>query len=431
VDLWQRHGASGRAAYEAEARSIAALFQTPTARNLVRIFQLQDRLKGMAGRGSEAAPVRRVHVVGAGVMGGDIAAWCALRGLEVTLQDRTAEQVAPAIARAAELFAKRTRGEAERAAATARLVADVAGDGVGKADLVLEAIFENREAKMALYARIEPLLAPGAVLATNTSSIALESLAAGLARPSRLVGLHFFNPVAQMPLVEVIHGEGTDDAAVRAALAFAKRIDKLPLPCRSAPGFLVNRVLMPYLQEAMLALEEGVPAEMIDAVATGFGMPMGPLELADTVGLDVCKRVGEIVAEGLGRAPPVHLARIEALVKAGNLGRKTGQGFYRWQDGKPAKAATTGDASIPADLEDRLVLALVNESMACLREGIVVDADLVDAGVVFGTGFAPFRGGPLCWARAQGVAPIRDRLERLALTRGARFRPDEGWSQFS
>jgi 3-hydroxyacyl-CoA dehydrogenase/enoyl-CoA hydratase/3-hydroxybutyryl-CoA epimerase len=243
--------------------------------------------------------------------------------------------------------------------------------------------------------------------------------------------LHFFNPVAQMPLVEVIHGEGTDDAAVRAALAFAKRIDKLPLPCRSAPGFLVNRVLMPYLQEAMLALEEGVPAEMIDAVATGFGMPMGPLELADTVGLDVCKRVGEIVAEGLGRAPPVHLARIEALVKAGNLGRKTGQGFYRWQDGKPAKAATTGDASIPADLEDRLVLALVNESMACLREGIVVDADLVDAGVVFGTGFAPFRGGPLCWARAQGVAPIRDRLERLALTRGARFRPDEGWSQFS
>jgi 3-hydroxyacyl-CoA dehydrogenase/enoyl-CoA hydratase/3-hydroxybutyryl-CoA epimerase len=428
IDLWRRFGARGAAAYEAEAQSISHLFLTLTARNLVRVFQLQDRLKALGSRDrtGEVTPVRRAHVVGAGVMGGDIAAWCALRGLTVTLQDRSAELVAPAMARAGELFEKRTRTPEERAKATERLIADVGGEGVANADLALEAIYENLEAKQQLYASLEPRQPPGALLATNTSSLRLEDLAQGLARPGSFVGLHFFNPVAQMPLVEVVHSPQTDPAALARALSFVRRIDKLPLPCRSAPGFVVNRVLMPYLQEAMVALEQGIPAEVIDTAALDFGMPMGPLELADVVGLDVCKKVGEIVAGSLERTPPVPLARIAALVAEGKLGRKTGEGFYAWRDGKPLRKPAT--AAPPADLTDRLILVLVNECVACLREGIVADADLIDAGCIFGAGFAPFLGGPLAWARAVGVDAIVSRLTALAASQGARFTPDAGWS---
>jgi 3-hydroxyacyl-CoA dehydrogenase/enoyl-CoA hydratase/3-hydroxybutyryl-CoA epimerase len=428
IDLWRRFGARGAAAYEAEAQSISHLFLTPTARNLVRVFQLQDRLKALGSRDrtGEVAPVRRVHVVGAGVMGGDIAAWCALRGLTVTLQDRSAELVAPAMARAGELFEKRTRNAEERAKATERLIADVGGEGVVNADLALEAIYENLEAKQQLYASLEPRQPPGALLATNTSSLRLEDLAQGLARPGSFVGLHFFNPVAQMPLVEVVHSSQTDPAALSRALSFVRRIDKLPLPCRSAPGFVVNRVLMPYLQEAMVALEQGIPAEVIDAAALDFGMPMGPLELADVVGLDVCKKVGEIVAGSLGRTPPVPLARIAALVAEGKLGRKKGEGFYVWRDGKPLRKPVT--TAPPADLTDRLILVLVNECVACLREGIVADADLIDAGCIFGAGFAPFLGGPLAWARSVGVDATVSRLTALATSQGPRFTPDAGWS---
>ncbi len=431
VSLWRRHGARGRVAYEAEARSIAALFLTPTSRNLVRVFQLQDRLKALGSRDRTGAtpPIRHVHVVGAGVMGGDIAAWCALRGFEVTLQDRSMEQITPAIERAAELFGKRTRGDAERRQAINRLVADVDGAGVARADLALEAIFEDLDAKQALYSRLEPAMPAGALLATNTSSIPLESLATKLQRPGEFIGLHFFNPVAQMPLVEVVHGEATSDAASARALALVRRIDKLPLPCRSAPGFLVNRVLMPYLQEAMTALEQGVPREVIDRAALDFGMPMGPLELADVVGLDVCMKVGEQVAAALHRVPPVPLATIAARVAARKLGRKTGEGFYVWKDGKPVKAPTA--AEVPADLTDRLILVLVNECVATLREHIVEDADLIDAGVIFGAGFAPFRGGPLAWARSEGLVDIRRRLEALRDAHGQRFAPDPGWTSLA
>ncbi|MET0292569.1 MAG: 3-hydroxyacyl-CoA dehydrogenase family protein, partial [Steroidobacteraceae bacterium] len=240
------------------------------------------------------------------------------------------------------------------------------------------------------------------------------------------IGLHFFNPVAQMPLVEVVHGTETAASASARALAFVRRIDKLPLPCRSAPGFLVNRLLMPYLQEAMVALEEGIPREIVDQAALDYGMPMGPLELADVVGLDVCKKVGEHVAEALHRTPPIPLATIATLVAAKKLGRKTGEGFYRWKDGKPQKIPS--GAAMPDDLADRLILVLVNECVACLREGIVEDADLIDAGVIFGAGFAPFRGGPIAWAREQGVGNVIARLEALRKAHGDRFAPDAGWS---
>lgn len=424
VDLWAAHGAVGAAAYEAEARSIARLFRTDTARNLVRVFLLRDRLKSQ-GAADPPLEIRRVHVVGAGVMGGDIAAWCVLRGFEVTLQDRELRYVEPALARARALFAKRFE-EPRRGEADARLQADVEGTGAARADVVIEAIFENLEAKRALYAALEPRMKPQALLATNTSSIMLEPLAADLANPRRLVGLHFFNPVAQMPLVEIVRSADTDPRALQAAIAFTHRLDKLPLVCRSAPGFVVNRVLMPYLHEAMIAAEEGVPLAVIDEAALQFGMPMGPVELADVVGLDVAKHVGEIIAAELQRAPP-DLTRLAAHVAAGKTGRKSGEGFYRWQDGKALKPAAPRSA-VPPDLQDRLVLALLNECVAVLRERIVDSADELDAAVIFGAGFAPFRGGPLHYARSRGIDALLARLEELAQRHGARFRPDPGWA---
>src|ERR1700719_1739411 len=261
IDLWSRYGAHGAQAFEAEARSIAHLFTTETSRNLVRVFLLQDRLKSAGGK--SAADIRHVHVVGAGVMGGDIAAWSALRGFTVTLQDRAIEYLQPALKRAQELFDKRVRDPGKNAAARARLRADVAGEGVPGADVVIEAIFENLEAKQQLYAQLEPRLKPGALLATNTSSLIPEPLAAKLARPERLVGLHFFNPVVQMPLIEIVRAANTDPRAVEIATGFARRIDKLPLECHSAPGFMVNRVLTPYMYEAMLCAQEGTPPELI------------------------------------------------------------------------------------------------------------------------------------------------------------------------
>jgi 3-hydroxyacyl-CoA dehydrogenase / enoyl-CoA hydratase / 3-hydroxybutyryl-CoA epimerase len=424
VDLWARYGARGPASFEAEARSIAELFGTATARNLIRVFMLQDRLKSSAGKSS--VPIKHVHVVGAGVMGGDIAAWSALRGFTVTLEDRSLDYVQPALERARALFEKRIRDPAKRAAAAARLRADVTGEGVAAADVVIEAIFEDLDTKLALYARLEPRMQPSAWLATNTSSLTLGPLAARLARPERLVGLHFFNPVAQMPLIEIVRAEVTDAGVAQAASAFARRLDKLPLPCRSSPGFMVNRVLMPYLHEAMFAAQEGVPLAVIDAAATDFGMPMGPMELADVVGLDVASHVGEIIAAELGRPAP-DLGELKARIAAQKLGKKTREGFYVWKDGKPVKPAARGDVA-PVDLVDRMILALVNECVACLRERVVEDADLVDAAVIFGTGFAPFRGGPLTYARSVGAATITQRLAALAQRYGSRFRPDAGWA---
>ncbi len=423
IDLWAEYGARGSVAYDAEAQSIARLFRTPTARNLVRVFMLQDRLKGL-GADSDRG-FTHVHVVGAGVMGGDIAAWCALNGMTVTLQDRAEEFIQPALKRAQELFVKRGRDPVRTAEISARLRADVAGDGVTRADVVIEAIFENLQAKQELYARLEPRMKPGALLATNTSSIMLEPLAATLADPGRLVGLHFFNPVAQMPWVEIISSQRTDSAATAGALAFARELDKLPLPCRSSPGFVVNRVLVPYLYEAMYAHQEGIPIETIDQAALDFGMPVGPVELADVVGLDVCRHVGEIVALALGRRAP-DLSRLEQLVSGKKLGRKTGEGFYAWVDGKARKARVT--VPPPGDLAERLVLALLNECAACLREGVVADEDLLDSAVIFGAGFAPFRGGPLHYARSRGIPSVVTGLRQLAARYGTRFTPDPHWA---
>jgi 3-hydroxyacyl-CoA dehydrogenase/enoyl-CoA hydratase/3-hydroxybutyryl-CoA epimerase len=425
VDLWQRYGATGMESYDAEARSIAELMCGSTSRNLVRVFLLQDRLKGLGGQSS--AEFRHVHVIGAGVMGGDIAAWAAFRGMTVTLQDRSEALIRPALARAKSFFDKRLKDPAAAAAAVARLRMDVNGDGVGDSDVVIEAIFENVDAKRALYAALEPKLKPTAILATNTSSIKIETLCEKLGDPSRLVGIHFFNPVAQLQLVEIVQGAGTDAQVVQNALKFTRKLDKLPLPCRSAPGFVVNRILTPYINEALFALESGIPAAVIDSVGKGFGMPMGPLELTDVVGLDVSLHVGRVLAEAFRRRVPDILVK---LVEQKKLGRKSGEGFYVWRDGQPVKSAPLPQFAVPADLEDRLILPMLNEAVACLREGVVQDADLVDAGVIFATGFAPFRGGPLHYAKARGIANISGRLAELAAQYGERFRPDPGWQEF-
>jgi len=420
VELWSRFGGSGAKAYEAESRSIGELMCSPVSRNLVRVFLLQDRLKGLGGKSQIA--FKHVHVIGAGVMGGDIAAWSAFRGMSVTLQDRSEELIRPALERARGYFEKRLKDPAAAGAALGRLRMDVAGEGVPDA----EAIFENIEAKRSLYAQIEPRMKPGAILATNTSSIKIETLCANLADPTRLVGIHFFNPVAQMQLVEIVRGSDTQSEVAQSAQSFTRKLDKLPLPCRSAPGFVVNRILMPYLNEAMFAFEEGISATVIDRAGKHFGMPMGPLELADVVGLDVALNVGRVLVEAFHRRAPQVLG---TLVEQKKFGKKSGEGFYVWREGKPVRAEDSSAA--PPDLEDRLILPMLNEAVAVLREGVIADADLLDAGVIFATGFAPFRGGPLQYAKSRGVGLIRRRLEELEKSHGERFRPDPGWDGLS
>ena len=391
LELWKRHDGNALAPAPSDPASIVSLVRSPTTRNLIRVFQLQERLKALGKEGE--ASFARVHVVGAGTMGGDIAAWCALRGLAVTLQDQSAERLAPAMARAAKLFGERLKDPRRARDAADRLIPDVAGDGVAKADLIIEAIFENVEAKRSLFAAVEKRAKPDAILATNTSSIPLEEIASALADPSRLVGLHFFNPVPRMMLVEIVVGATTRPALVAPAAAFVRQIDKLPLPVKSAPGFLVNRVLAPYLMAAMRAVDDGIAPETVDEAALAFGMPMGPIELADTVGLDICVAVGKLL--GANAAPPRELMK---RVDAGELGKKSGRGFYKWEAGKPVKGAA---GVVPAGLAERLVGPYVDEAKAALAEGIVADADLVDAGAIFGTGFAPFRGGPLHYAASR------------------------------
>jgi len=421
IETWRRSGGPTESRLVSEAKSVAKLAGTPTAQNLVRVFFLQERLKSLGGK---EHGIKHVHVVGAGVMGGDIAAWSALRGFETTLQDRSLEQIQPAIARAHTFYGKKIKREDKRAAAIARLNADVDGAGVAKADLVIEAIFENLEAKRALYAKIEETLPANSLLTSNTSSIPLTDLRAELKRPAQFAGLHFFNPVSMMPLVEIVRHDGMDAETERRLAAFCRAIDKLPVPVAGTPGFLVNRILMPYLLEAMTLYSEGVPGPVIDKAALAFGMPMGPIELADTVGLDVAASVGKIMAEFLNLPIP---SGLDGLLASGKRGRKDGQGFYTWENGRAKKPEVPKDYSAPEDLTDRLVLAFVNEAVACLHEGVVADADLLDAGVIFGTGFAPFRGGPIQYVRSEGAAKLKARLEQLAGRHGPRFSPRPGW----
>lgn len=422
---WREHGIGNHdEAMITEANSIGELLVTNTPRNLIRVFNLTEKMKGLA-KNSDFKP-KRVHVIGAGVMGGDIAAWCALRGMTVTLEDREAKFIAPAIKRAYELYKKVLKKPRPIAAAMDRLIPDVGGEGAKTADVIIEAIFENLEAKQALFKRLEAQAKPDAILASNTSSIPLDEINQAMTNPGRLVGIHFFNPVAKMPLVEVVRGEKTNTAIVNHALSFVVKIAKQPIEVKSHPGFLVNRVLLPYMLEAMTLFEEGVPAPLIDKVAVHFGMPMGPIELADTVGLDICLSVAKNLSQHFGGVVPERLVKMVADKK---LGRKTNEGFYTYKKGKAIKGKVGTSSVDKVTIERRLIGRLLNEAVACYREGVITDLDLLDAGMIFGTGFAPFTGGPINYAKHIGIQEITSELTQLANQHGKRFIPDAGWAQ--
>ena len=426
IELWERHADDPRSMIHAEAESVADLIVGATAQNLIRVFLLQEQLKALAR--DVPFQAAQVHVVGAGTMGGDIAAWCALRGLQVTLADQSPERIAPAIKRAYGLFRRRLKHPRAVRDAMDRLMPDHKGLGAARADAVIEAVFEDVDVKRSLFRELEQRVRPDAILATNTSSIPLRAIGAALERPARLVGLHFFNPVASMQLVEVVHDPDTDPQVVANAIRFTRQLDRVPLPVAGTPGFLVNRILMPYLLEAVELENEGVSPAEIDAQAVRFGMPVGPIELADTVGLDICLHVAEILGQNVDVAVP---QRLRNLVAQGHLGRKAGQGFYRYRKGKLLKPALPKGHRANAEVADRMILRMLNEVVACLREGVVESPEHLDAGMVFATGFAPFRGGPLRYIESVGADTLLKQLQALEQRLGARFRPDAGWEAVS
>ena len=413
IDNWETMGVEGQDAFVREARDCGKLFFSDTSENLVRDFFLQERLKGLAKDGKFTG--KHVHVIGAGTMGGDIAAWCAYKGFTVTLQDREPKFIAPAIKRAYSLFKDKLKDDYLIQRTMDRLIPDTDGFGVAKADVIIEAIFEDLKTKQDLFKKLEIEAKPSAILATNTSSIPLDEINTVLKAPERLVGIHFFNPVAKMLLVEVVKGDRTDPKVLSNAVSFVGKLERLPLPVKSSPGFLVNRVLMPYLLEAVNMLDEGIPAPAIDKAMTDFGMPMGPVTLADTVGLDICLSV----AKHLGQYFPnvVISKRLTDLVEQKKLGRKTGQGFYKYVNGKQVKERVDYDKPLQ-EISDRLVLTMLNESFACLREKVVADGDLLDAGMIYGTGFAPFRGGPIHYAQKQGIHELYEQYVKLQTKAG-------------
>jgi len=424
IETWRKHGGGSiHSRLKAEQHSVLALAETATARNLVRVFFLQDRLK-QQGKAADTGRIERVHVIGAGVMGGDIAAWAAYKGFMVSVSDSSSEQRELAQARAHALFERRIKEPHARQEANKRLHFNATHYAAAEADLVIEAISEHADAKRALYAELAPALKPDAILASNTSSIALDVLREGLDAPERFAGLHFFNPVALMPLVEIVRHDGVSEETVQRLSAFAGMLGKLPLVVRGTPGFLVNRLLFPYFAEAMQALADGIPGALIDRAAVDFGMPLGPLELLDTVGLDVAANAADVLAPFLGIQLPEALS---APPEAGKRGKKDGQGLYLWRDGKAVKPEVPKGYLAPDDLQDRLILPLINEAVAALAEGVVEDADLVDAGMVFGAGFAPFRGGPMQYLRESGRDALLQRLQGLQARYGERFAPRAGW----
>jgi 3-hydroxyacyl-CoA dehydrogenase/enoyl-CoA hydratase/3-hydroxybutyryl-CoA epimerase len=399
IEAFELYGDDPQRMLVEEAERVGKLITGDVSKNLRRVFFLMERLKGI-GKQSKIK-VRRVHVIGAGVMGGDIAAWCVLQGMDVTLQDREMKYIEPALKRAKSLFKKKLRDRNKVAGAVSRLLADVDGKGIGKADVIIEAIFEDVDVKRELFAGLEPKIQDGAVLATNTSAIPLADISSVLEKPERLIGIHFFNPVAKMPLVEVVYDENTDTEQVAKGAAFCSAINRFPLPVKSSPGFLVNRVLSGYMANAMkMHLEREIPMEVLDKAATVFGMPMGPVELADTVGLDVCMKVVTMLG---GESTKREADLLQAKVNAGELGRKSGKGFYVWEKGKPKRADADFNQYAIEEISASLMQPYFEACEAALADGVVEDEDVLDAGMIFGTGFAPFRGGPLHYLKQKGA----------------------------
>jgi 3-hydroxyacyl-CoA dehydrogenase/enoyl-CoA hydratase/3-hydroxybutyryl-CoA epimerase len=423
LEHWISHNVESDTSFVAEAKSVTQLMLSDTARNLVRVFTLQDNLKRLSKEADDAP--KHIHVLGAGVMGGDIAAWCALKGYRVTLQDNQEGAIAIALKRALILFTKQLKEPHLITAAKDRLIADSQGAAIQHADLIIEAVVEKLEVKQAVFAMLAKSAKKDALLATNTSTIPLHEFSEDKSIQSRLIGLHFFNPVAKMALVEVIQGDNIDPIWIEKGIRFVRSLEKLPLPVKSSPGFLVNRILMPYLMEGILLLEAGVPADAIDKAAVDFGMPMGPIELADTVGLDVCLDGAESLNRYLGGSMP---NKLRLMVEQGLLGKKRGQGFYVYKNNQKVIEKADISYQFPEDGLDRLILSMLNEGVACLREKVVESIDHLDAGMIFGTGFPPFRGGPMHYIVDQGESFLLQRLKTLNERYGKRFTKDAGWT---
>jgi 3-hydroxyacyl-CoA dehydrogenase/enoyl-CoA hydratase/3-hydroxybutyryl-CoA epimerase len=435
LDVLERSvGRPASEGFALEAEAAGDLIVHPVTRNLVALFFLSERAKKEPPTPA-AKKVTSAGVLGAGVMGGGIAALFARSGISARMKDVRHEAVASGLAHAREQFDReRRRGRASLRDVERRmaLLSGTLGyDGFRHLDVVVEAVVENLEIKRQVL-RETAERAPHAVLATNTSSLRLEDLAVGLADPGRLVGLHFFNPVHRMPLVEVVVGESTSAEARDTAVALTRRLGKTPVIVRSSPGFLVNRLLMPYLEEALRLFQSGVPMEELDRALVGFGMPVGPIELVDEVGLDVAVKVAHVLGEAFPSTEPKPNV-LDSLVAAGRLGKKSGRGFYRYPKGAkepdpavyslvsaPSRAAVQAG---PEAWVERLVLAMVNEAARCLEERVVNSSEEVDLAMILGTGFPPFRGGLMRYADAIGLSHVIDRLGALASSEGARFTP--------
>ena len=382
--------ADWRALVKTERERFSEMLLGEASHHLRRVFMLNDMVRKTA-RGE--ARISHVHVIGAGTMGGDIAAVAAMSGFQVTLSDLDAAAITKAVGRAGKLFERRLKTSDKIQAAIARLTADPAGNGVSEADIIIEAVAERLEVKQAVFRAVEEAAPEGAILATNTSSIMIEDIATALQSPERLIGLHFFNPVPVLPLVEVIAGSKSDQEMITRAMQFSGQLKKMPVKVRSVKGFLVNRALLPYLFKAIEHMADGEEADKIDQALTGFGMPMGPIELCDQIGLDVCFDVGQVLGMSQTASSVLH-----NKLSAGQLGRKSGSGFYNWDDKKAVRAR----ADYPQDELDNLVSALlapmVEKCRSAVAEGIVDSADEADIGCILGIGFPAFRGGPLGWA---------------------------------
>ncbi len=431
INLWQLHAGNDDFMMKKEAESVAGLITSETAQNLIRIFQLQNQLKSLAQpskKDTEDKPIQHIHIIGGGVMGGDIAIWCVYKGFTVSIHDQANEVLANLVKRANQFFKLKLKKKHLYQSAMDRLIPDINNNGLKKADLIIEAIIENISAKQSVFKNAEQLAKSNCLFATNTSSIPLDDISQVLTDPSRLVGIHFFNPVSRMPLIEIVSSNKTSQQSKTAALQFSGLIGKLPLPVTSTPGFLVNRVLTPYLLEAMELYSEGVPAEYIDKAAKQFGMPMGPIELSDKVGLDICLSVASNLSQHQNIRVPDTLTK---WVEQGRLGLKTNMGFYQYKKGKSIKNKTHYQGLSLEQISNRLMFRLFNEAVACLNEKVVENDDYLDAGIIFGTGFAPFLGGPMHYIKHQGIDEMDHTLIDLSKDYGTRFNPVMGWNTLS
>lgn len=428
IELWEQHGNDRDTMQRAEIESFAKLLQTDTSRNLRRVFFLRQQLKD-AGQGDDDSVTHvhvhvHVHVIGAGAMGSEIAAMAAIKGKTVTLGDVAPEPLGRALKHALQICKDKHLNGAETRDALDRLMPDPKGYGIVQADLIIEAAPEKIELKEKIYADLKGRMKQDAVLVSNTSSLSVEVLVDHAPDKSQFAGLHFFNPVSRIDLVEVIESASTDAKVTQRLAAFCGEIDKFPAIVGVYPGFVVNRVLTPYLMEAMALLAEGFLKETIDAAAMRFGMPVGPITLADQVGLDICLHVAESLQENLAKPIAEISPALRQKVETGDLGKKTGRGFYDWSNGTPYP---DNDENAPDDLTDRLILPMLNACVELLRCNIAQDEEQIDGAMIFATGWAPFRGGPMHYARARGTEDIVTRLKELEQSHGPRFAPDDGW----